>query len=102
MTKTQHTPGPWDVHGDSHTLVGARDGKMMLANTLHEHVVPRYCRSKAEAQANARLIAAAPALLEAARQVAWKLNRNTDQGPALIDRNDACFRMLVEAIELAY
>jgi hypothetical protein len=67
----KHTPGPWSVHGDSHTLIGADDGKMMLASAFHKHAVCEWQRTQAEAQANARLIAAAPELL-AALQLAWK------------------------------
>lgn len=60
-----HVPGPWTVHGDNHTLIGCDDRKMMLAEVLWEHVVTEWGRPLAEAQANARLIAAAPELLEA-------------------------------------
>ena len=62
---TKHTPAPWTVEGDNHTLIGGPDGKMMLAEAKHEHIVPRWCRTLKEAQANARLIAAAPELAEA-------------------------------------
>jgi hypothetical protein len=47
----QHTPGPWGVEG---SYVHGPDGKRFLA-----------VASDGEGQANARLIAAAPALLEA-------------------------------------
>ena len=50
----------------------------------------------------ARLIAAAPELLEACKQIVWKLSfnhRDSDyEGPARIDRNDAVVRMAVAAI----
>lgn len=53
----QHTPGPWKTNGDPYVSTG--DGKHSIAFTD--------CRgiSDAEAKANARLIAAAPDLLEA-------------------------------------
>lgn len=60
-----HTPGPWSVNGDHKILVGADDGKMMLAEALHSHIMQKWCRPLATAQANARLIAAAPDLLDA-------------------------------------
>jgi len=64
---TKHTPGPWHIHGDCKTMIGADDGKQMLAEALHNHVVPEWRRLLDEAQANARLIAAAPELAEALR-----------------------------------
>lgn len=64
-TKTTHTPGPWTVHGDNKTLIGCDDRKMMLAEVLWEHVCTEWGRPIEEAQANARLIAAAPDLLAA-------------------------------------
>jgi hypothetical protein len=63
---SKHTPGPWTVEGDDKTMIGADDGKMMLARAEYQHVVPAWCRSKVEAQANARLLASAPDLLAAA------------------------------------
>ena len=59
------TPGPWTVHGDNKTLIGCDDRKMMLAEVLWEHVCTEWGRPIEEAQANARLIAAAPQLLAA-------------------------------------
>jgi hypothetical protein len=52
---TQHTPGPWKTNGDPY--VSTADGKRSIAfcDTRHGH----------EDRANARLIAAAPELLEA-------------------------------------
>jgi hypothetical protein len=60
---TEHTPGPWadDVTGD----LSDRDGAIYseTSNTIVADNV--YGRSEAEADANARLIAAAPDLLAA-------------------------------------
>jgi hypothetical protein len=59
MTQT-HTPGPWELNtqdtglNDSGTILGA--GVVIVPDI--------YGRSKAECDANARLIAAAPELLE--------------------------------------
>jgi hypothetical protein len=55
-----------------------------------------------EFEANTQLIAAAPDLLEAAKQVIWKLSHNhwTEdyRGPARITREDATVKMLIDAI----
>lgn len=73
----KHTPGPWSVHGDHKTMIGCDDRKMMLAEVLYEHVCTEWGRPIVEAQANARLIAAAPELLvalEATRNFPWVHN----------------------------
>jgi hypothetical protein len=61
---TQHTPGPWHVgEGRASIIVYASDG-YAIANAATYHPKER------DLEANARLIAAAPELLEAARSVA--------------------------------
>ena len=75
---TEHTPGPWDVHGDRHTLIGPRNGKQMLAKALHSYCVPRWSLTLEEAQANARLIAAAPSLLDACRECLHQVSTDSD------------------------
>ena len=55
-----HTPGPWRVSG-FRAVVDAKNAKIGIA--LADEV------TKGEARANARLIAAAPELLEAAKDV---------------------------------
>ena len=72
---TKHTAGPWNVYGDDKTLIGAKDGKMMLAKTNHRHICQEWSRTVEEAQANARLIAAAPELLAALEQLTEKTER---------------------------
>ena len=64
-----HTPGPWSVHGDNRPLIGCDDRKMMLAEVLWEHVCTEWGRPIAEAQANARLMASAPYLLQALKEL---------------------------------
>jgi hypothetical protein len=66
MSQNKHTPGPWRV-GNSFMESGvfSADGKTIVALT---HGSARYYRRQeqiAEQDANARLIAAAPELLEA-------------------------------------
>ena len=58
-----------------------------------------------------KLNAAAPALLEAARQIVWKLSHNFDlpskelvpryQGPAYLTREDITIKMLQAALDQA-
>lgn len=62
MADQRHTPGPWEARiGDTHTVIGAWGDSIcgMQRNTCS--------RAHAEQDANARLIAAAPELLEACK-----------------------------------
>lgn len=91
---TKHTAGPWEVHGDNHTLIGATDGKMMLCQAWHHHPTHKeWDRTLPEAQANAALMAASPdllAALEACEQFlsAWG-RANTKPGQAETLANQA-------------
>lgn len=60
-----HTPGPWVLDPCWDILGNTDDGNGMVCQITTD-AVPR-----AEAEANARLIAAAPCLLEALNLVAW-------------------------------
>ena len=77
---TQHTPAPWSVEIDHHTAApefirAYVDGEMYdLASVL--------CDETGNATANARLIAAAPDLLELARQVVLAADQNEGSIPA--------------------
>lgn len=68
-----HTKGPWEVRAGHDTQVGAdieivnAKGFIACASTMHQGAV--------NAEANARLIAAAPDLLEAARKADPVLER---------------------------
>lgn len=78
-TKTTHTPGPWTLEGstigpkgDYDASIMARDGMTYIGGIVGDdrHGVADQWDSAvpvAEAQANARLIAAAPTLLETAK-----------------------------------
>jgi|SRR6185369_10158918 len=62
---TQHTPGPWAVN---------RSGNRIMVDTRMETIC------QANGVANARLIAAAPELLEALQQViAWNMTASTER-----------------------
>ena len=81
---SNHTPGPWDYVSAEHTAgwgVCVGDG-----NDLILRMVGR--KPKAEKQANARLIAAAPELLEALRAITGALKYETygpQQGDTLFE-----------------
>lgn len=73
MEQSKHTPGPWWV-----TDYGVRDAGGYICQTIkatrYEDQVERYVREREERAANARLIAAAPALLEALKEVTQLLD----------------------------
>jgi len=60
--QSKHTSGPWDIHGDFREIheLHDSDGVRTLADVDPDNLMPG-----AERAANARLIAAAPELLEA-------------------------------------
>lgn len=65
---TQHTPAPWDINGQTITSGETAIAQFFQSkgNVEHQHYDnPK----KDEAQANARLIAAAPELLEALKKI---------------------------------
>lgn len=69
---TKHTPGPWKVDGDTYI-------------TAHSLIIA-HCKQNGslkleDAQANARLMAAAPDLLEAAERACIKLKELADDYP---------------------
>lgn len=65
LFRQKHSPGPWDIH-DTASL----ETSIYAANKVCTLAKPSgFYRSPAETEANARLIAAAPELLEALREV---------------------------------
>jgi hypothetical protein len=72
-TAVGHTPGPWTVHqfdgGDEGQSVMPVNGEQAVAGPFYG----------TEAQTNARLIAAAPEMLEALRDAALDLTDYTDE-----------------------
>lgn len=62
---TKHTPGPWEPHvGIDYVAVKPTDVTAQLADVAHV-----YGRHQKDAVANASLMAAAPDLLEAVREL---------------------------------
>lgn len=70
----KHTPGPWTVTELKHSSNGYKASEFQIANKEERRcvaVTPKFnrgLRNYKEAEANARLIAAAPELLEDAKQ----------------------------------
>lgn len=89
MKKPQHTPGPWGLHnGDDYSRV------LITPNSItEEYIATVYSTYDATGvglenrEANARLIAAAPQLLEALERAADELHRaqNSNGSQWLID-----------------
>jgi hypothetical protein len=69
---SKYTPGPWQVDDNSDVL--GPDREWIATVQRERHVRPR------EADANARLIAAAPALLEAAKLMLGVLDGTAGMG----------------------
>ncbi len=70
MSQSNHTPGPWNYDG---VVINTPDG------------MPVHCkeRSREELRANARLIAAAPDLLEALRVLVLLVPKTSIHLPAI-------------------
>jgi hypothetical protein len=81
--RTTHTPGEWFVHARLDEELGTL---VLSRSTGRDDIIICDCHSwdrtdNAQESANARLIAAAPDLLEVARQCAELAERWGDQGP---------------------
>ena len=77
MNTTKHTPGPWKfAHGTDEQLVHEWSDVAYIDTRIPE-------RTKAEQIANARLISAAPELLDALRDIIGQC----DDGKAALDNN---------------
>ena len=114
----EHTTGPWRTttggvidngpspsRGSDYVEIAEVRG-VLIAGVSAAPLTRPLDPQATEADANARLIAAAPDLLEACRQIVWKLSHDHQQpdgtfGPGKIDRRDATVRMAVAAIAKA-
>lgn len=77
MNDTQHTPGPWKIGTPGPNgcyTIGTEKGGLMTAIIAHSIREPK---EEQEAKANARLVAAAPDMLEAL-ELYLKSEGNTD------------------------
>ena len=76
---TTHTHGPWETLADNGvTIIGYGNGFQVICSEVSG-------ATRAEAQANARLIAAAPELLEACQSALESLEWHVQQDAALTD-----------------
>jgi len=86
METTRHTPGPWEVHGDTTSQLFYVHGSNAVCDIRRgsgQYGDGRFHRTPAEDEANARLIAAAPKLAEALKScervfAAWVKDANPD------------------------
>jgi hypothetical protein len=76
----KYTPGPWGIEYDT----GMNDGGTIMAG---EHVIVTdvYGRDTEGAEANARLIAAAPELLKVVQELLFEFDEVTDDGQRDVD-----------------
>lgn len=88
MSKSKHTPGPWAVRGSAGTSVYLLHNYGFSASGWASHNV-----SEAQAQADARLIAAAPDLLEVLKEATLAL-----EGLA---KGEGVFKPIEQTIKLA-
>ena len=86
MTKAQHTPGPWEAKDKTEKFgYFSIEGDGLILGRITYHASKREDFTlKEEAQANARLIATAPKLLEACKMAEQYL-RDTHFAPTLYD-----------------
>jgi len=98
-----HTNGPWEADA---THVRTAINSKATANDLRKHIAivnitknPEYEITKDEHEANARLIAAAPEMLEALRWLDAEMDCRDNFGGCLFSRED--FKKVRRAIKLA-
>lgn len=98
MTEGKHTPGLWQVYHENGSMgsgghwgidaMDRRGARVGVCRVFQNSVV-----SEAEAQANARLIAAAPELLESLKEIRADIRENVEirsmSFGALVERMDA-------------
>ena len=81
--EAKHTPGPWQISRDKRTIFAATEGAGVLIRGV-EQTIPQIAHiigngfgaTLQEQEANARLIAAAPELLEAAKAALALFDKN--------------------------
>jgi hypothetical protein len=76
--KPQHTPGPWVAHAESGMVSGPTRGGRTLASVGQAHG-----NDPSELAANARLMAAAPDMLDALQAITARIQGEWDH-PALL------------------
>jgi hypothetical protein len=104
MSDMQHTPGPWAVHPvlarvDAFDAIdpSGLDGDGL---PICQMLWPTELRSEDETDANARLIAAAPELLEALKAARTALN-SVHETDGLLDHEEAAIAIIDAALAKA-
>jgi hypothetical protein len=96
MSKHAHTPGPWDYYDMAAYGIAICKGGIGGQNVGHAHMYVGLTAE--ETTANARLIAAAPELLEALKGVIVNFPAfNRDRHPCLGDALDAARAAIAKA-----
>jgi hypothetical protein len=88
--ETNHTKGPWELGASKQSVVKAdgQNSKVIAAIRTNDYLVnPRF--EEGEAEANARLIAAAPDLLEALKDFTYRFPKDYKEGIKLTEHT--CF-----------
>ena len=80
----RHTPGPWRVGDAGSTVFGASGARPLMVASITHRIAP-----DATQRANARLIAAAPELLDVLRKVADECKAFGLHGWLVADIHDA-------------
>jgi hypothetical protein len=94
-TTTQHTPGPWESHGcaiytEETWQEGKRAGGALVGSTFYDRSDPDSDAIPSDEQiANARLIAAAPEMLEALEALAEYWQHGTPVHPGALVAREA-------------
>lgn len=94
---TQHTPGPWSLDKHTNCDIVAANGTLEIATT-HEALLTGGYRDPATAQADAKLIAAAPELLALVIQYRDDLKR-PPHGDSLYRRMEAIEAAIAKAVQ---
>jgi hypothetical protein len=100
MERTKHTPAPWVISATNPYRINTSEEQLLLPVAEAYHHVDGDNPTYDEAKANARLIAAAPELLEALEQMVllWEAVSSTGRKPFL---NAVGYLAAREAIEKA-
>ena len=93
----KHTPGPWKVHPKKTSIVIMNDylrvEQVVNSELLPDSIMPSHLMPMADA--NAKLIAAAPDLIQACKTV-WECLQNADDRPF---ERETLLRALEKAIQ---
>ena len=85
MSKQQHTQGPWKaIKGTKEWRIKTKDGCILAC----VHVFPEGAMLAKDGDGNARLIAAAPALLDACKKARTELAARIDYEQEKADQGD--------------